>query len=130
MEFIDAVNPLICQQYIIQWINIEINKLKRDNEKLTWFGDFERTYRSKARIASQHVVPLIVASRYNRNKSQSYNCNKSQLYFLYEHGRLRWCLFFGWIEKAKYFGFFYSGKSNILTSSNIVKMNLLSISSV
>ena len=41
---------------------------------------------------------------------------------------LKWCLFFGWIEKAKYFDFFYSAKSNTLTSSNIAKMNLLSIS--
>ena len=39
----------------------------------------------------------------------------------------RWCLFFGWIEKAKIFGFFYLAKSNLLTSSNITKVNLLSI---
>ena len=42
---------------------------------------------------------------------------------------LRWCLFFGWIEKAKYFGFFYSVKSNSLTSINIIKLNLLIINS-
>ena len=43
---------------------------------------------------------------------------------------LRWCLFFGWIEKAKIFYFFYSVKSNLMTSSNIMKVNLLSIDSV
>ena len=36
--------------------------------------------------------------------------------------RVRWCLFFGWIEKIKIFGFFYSVKSNMLTSSNITKL--------
>ena len=36
----------------------------------------------------------------------------------------RWCLFFGWIEKAKIFGFFYSVKSNLLTSFNTIKLNL------
>ena len=41
---------------------------------------------------------------------------------------LRYCLFFGWIEKVKYFVFSYSTKSNMLTSFNIVKMNLLLIS--
>ena len=34
---------------------------------------------------------------------------------------VRWCLFFG---------FFYSAKTNLLTSSNITKVNLLSICSI
>ena len=42
---------------------------------------------------------------------------------------LRWCLFFGLIEKVKIFGFFYSTKSNMLISSNITKLNLLITSS-
>ena len=53
-----------------------------------------------------------------------------------EQVRLRLCLFFGWIEKAKYFsffysaifGFFYSAKSTLMILSNIIKVNLLSIS--
>ena len=47
-----------------------------------------------------------------------------------EQVRLRLCLFFGWIEKAKYFSFFYSAKSDLLTSSNITKLNLLIKSSL
>ena len=43
---------------------------------------------------------------------------------------LRWRLFFGWIEKAKYFDFFYSAKSTLLILTNIIKVNLLSISLV
>ena len=57
--------------------------------------------------------------------------------------RLKWCLFFGWIEQtkifgwieqakifgwieqAKIFGFFYLVKSNMLISINITKLNLL-----
>ena len=39
--------------------------------------------------------------------------------------KLWWPLFFGLIEKTKYFGFFYSAKSTVL----ITKLNLLIITS-
>ena len=71
--------------------------------------------------------PIFHYSIHPMKLSFFFSCNyipkwKHQLY------TLRWCLFFGWIEKAKIFGFFYSAKSNSLTSSNIIKLNLLIIS--
>ena len=42
----------------------------------------------------------------------------------------KWCLFFLLNGKVKIFYFFYSVKSNLLTSSNVIKVNLLSINSV
>ena len=43
---------------------------------------------------------------------------------------LRRCLFFDWIEKTKIFDFFYLLKNDLLISTNITKVNLLSISSI
>ena len=71
------------------------------------------------------------------------NKNKNKIFILVPHSHIinmslivihrfsfRWYLFFGWIKKTKIFGFCYSTKSNMMISTNITKMNLLSICSI
>ena len=47
----------------------------------------------------------------------------NRVYFVIE--KLQLYCFFDWIKKVKIFDFFYSIKNNLLTSSNIIKVNML-----
>ena len=69
-------------------------------------------------------IHLLVPKLWSNISSNTWVQQHCELFTIL-YTRLRWCLFFGWIEKAKYFSFFYSAKNNLLTLSNIIKLNLL-----